>query len=140
MGALEYWTRAAGLGIEQAHYNLSMLYTKGEGVDRNKKKAMYHLEKAAIGGHPQARYNLAYAEELNGMTERAMRHYTIAAKLGHDDALDAVKKGYRGGDVSKEEFEAALRGHQAAVNATKSELREEAYAWFKQNSDHLGSW
>lgn len=139
-GAIEYWTRAAGLGNEQSHYNLSMLYTKGEGVDRNKKKAMYHLEEAAIRGHPDARYNLAFAEELNGMTERAMRHYIIAAKLGHDEALEAVKKGYRGGDVSKEDFEAALRGHQAAVNATKSELREEAFAWFKQNSDHLRLW
>ena len=136
-GAVEYWTRAAGLGHETAHYNLSMLYTKGEGVDRNKKKAMYHLEEAAIRGHPNARYGLAYAEELNGMTERAMRHYIIAAKLGDDGALEAVKKGYQGGDVSKEDFEAALRGHQAAVDATKSELREEAYAWFKQNADQL---
>ena len=136
-GAFEYYTKAAELGELDSHYNLSCMYTKGEGVDRNKKKAMYHLEEAAIRGHPDARYNLAYAEELNRMTERAMRHYIIAAKLGHDDALEAVKKGYQGGDVRKEDFEAALRGHQAAVDATKSELREEAYAWFKQNADQL---
>jgi hypothetical protein len=33
--------------------------------------------------------------------------------------------------VSKEDFEAALRGHQAAVDATKSEKREEAYAFYE---------
>jgi hypothetical protein len=31
--------------------------------------------------------------------------------------------------VSKEDYEAALRGHQAAVDATKSQQREEAYAF-----------
>jgi hypothetical protein len=30
--------------------------------------------------------------------------------------------------VSKDDYAAALRGHQAAVDATKSEQREEAYA------------
>jgi hypothetical protein len=39
-----------------------------------------------------------------------------------------VKAYFRKGLVSKEDYEAALRGHQAAVDATKSEQREEAYA------------
>jgi hypothetical protein len=35
------------------------------------------------------------------------------------------------GFVSKEDFEAALRGHQAAVDATKSKQREEAEERYK---------
>ncbi len=40
-----------------------------------------------------------------------------------------MKKGFQKGHVSKEDFEAALRGHQAAVDATKSKQREEAYVF-----------
>ena len=36
-----------------------------------------------------------------------------------------MKAGFNG-LVSKEDYEAALRGHQAAVDATKSEQREKA--------------
>jgi hypothetical protein len=55
-----------------------------------------------------------------------MKHFIIAAKLGLDEALGTVKQGFAHGYVRKEDFEAALRGHQAAVDATKSQQREEA--------------
>jgi TPR repeat protein len=61
---------------------------------------------------------------------RAVKHFIIAAKQGHDDALERVKKGFRSELVSKEDFEAALRGHQAAVDATKSKQRDDAYAFY----------
>ena len=56
-----------------------------------------------------------------------MKHWVIAAKLGHNVALERVKFAFRMGLVSKEDYEAALRGHQAAVDATESQQREEAY-------------
>ena len=57
--AFEYLTKAAQLGDIQAHYHLSVMYSEGgEGVEKDKKKQLYHLEEAAIGGHPDARYNL----------------------------------------------------------------------------------
>eukprot|EP00984_Skeletonema_dohrnii_P022749 scaffold11856_cov96-Skeletonema_dohrnii-CCMP3373.AAC.1 len=55
-----------------------------------------------------------------------MKHWIIAAALGHDGSLDALKDRYKDGLVSKEDFAAALRAHQAAVDATKSPQREEA--------------
>ena len=55
-----------------------------------------------------------------------MKHFIIAAKLGLDDALEALKSCYREGVVSKEDFAAALRGHQAVVDAMKSLQREAA--------------
>jgi hypothetical protein len=128
-GAFEYYSKAATLGNMHGHYNLSCLYGKGEGTGKDLKQAVYHLEEAAIGGHPTARYNLGCEEMNNGRTDRAMKHFIIAAKQGYDDALHNVKTGFAHGNVSKEDFEAALRGHQAAVDATKSKQREEAYAF-----------
>jgi TPR repeat protein len=102
------------------------MYRLGESVEKDMKMEMYHLEEAAIGGHPEARYNLAADEWDSGRYDRAVKHWIIAAKLGFDAALDRVKKGFTQGDVSKEDFEAALRGHQAAVDATKSTQRDAA--------------
>ena len=129
-GAIKYYTKAAELGDITAHYNLSVMYREGDGVEKDKKKEIYHKEEAAIGGHPYARFNLGCAENRAGRIDRAYKHWVIAAKLGLDDALGVVKKGFMSGYVSKEDYEAALRGHQAAVDATKSEQREEADIFF----------
>ena len=40
--------------------------------------------------------------------------------------LEMLKKVYKAGLVSKEDFAAALRAHQTAVDATKSPQREAA--------------
>jgi hypothetical protein len=125
-GASEYWKKAAQLGNVEAHYNISISYGEGEGVEKDIKKKIYHLEVAALGGHPTARYNLANHEGRNGREDRAYRHLIIAANLGLDDALDKVKEGFIHGLVSKEDYESALRGHQTAVDATKSQQREKA--------------
>lgn len=124
--AFEYYTKAVGLGDVAAHYLLSIMYIKGEGVEKDEKKKVYHLEEAAIGGRPDARYNLGNHEARSGRSDRAMKHYIIGAKLGDDGALEMVKENFRRGYVSKENFESALRGHQAAVDATKSAQRDAA--------------
>ncbi|KAK1733467.1 Sel1-like repeat family protein [Skeletonema marinoi] len=125
-GAFRYANKAAELGDAGAHYQLACLYFEGKGVEKDEKKAVYHLEQAAIGGHPLARYNLGANEKNNGRMDRAVKHWIIAAALGHDASLDAVKDSFRSGLVSKEDFAAALRAHQAAVEATKSPQREAA--------------
>eukprot|EP00984_Skeletonema_dohrnii_P004609 scaffold1634_cov118-Skeletonema_dohrnii-CCMP3373.AAC.7 len=122
--AFEYWTKAAELGDASAHHELSLLYHNGEGVEKDEKKELYHLEKAAIGGHPRARCNLALKEGRNKRYDRSAKHFIIAANLGHDDSIQMLKEYYKHGLVSKEDFAAALRAHQAAVEATKSPQRE----------------
>ena len=59
-----------------------------------------------------------------------MKHFIISANLGYDGAIELLKREYTEGKVSKEDFAAALRAHQAAVDATKSPQRkaEEKYA------------
>jgi TPR repeat protein len=123
--AFEYFKNAAALGDMDAHYNMSILYRDGQGIDKDEQKYLQHLEEAAIGGHPSARWNLAcYEGEKSGRHDRAMKHFIIAANLGCDNALKAVRECFSTGIASKEDYEAALRGHQAAVEETKSEQRE----------------
>jgi TPR repeat protein len=98
----------------------------GEGVEKDKKKEVYHLEEAAIAGHTFARHNLACYEGINGRHERAVKHWIINAKLGDQKSMEGLKEGYPNGLVSKEDFAAALRAYQAALDATKSPQRDKA--------------
>eukprot|EP00984_Skeletonema_dohrnii_P033664 scaffold30971_cov132-Skeletonema_dohrnii-CCMP3373.AAC.3 len=124
--AFQYFTKAAELGDVEAHYKLSILYQEGHGVEKDRGKQMHHLEQAAIGGHPSARFSLACSEGGNGRHDRAVKHLTIAANLGHDQSLDSLKRHFKIGLISKEDFASALRGHQAAIDAMKSPQRKAA--------------
>ncbi|KAK1734970.1 hypothetical protein QTG54_014430 [Skeletonema marinoi] len=130
VGALfEYWTKAAESGDALAHYELSCFHQNGKGVEKNEKKRLYHLVEAAIGGHPGARFQLAGYEGKNSRFDRMVKHFIIAANLGHDGSIQMLKGCYKHGLVSKEDFAAALRAHQAAVDATKSPQRDVAEAF-----------
>ena len=124
--ALEYWTKAAESGNCEAHYNLGRLYQNGNGVVKDVKKAIYHFEQAAIGGHPDARGYLGAHEMDNGKFERAAKHHIIAANQGQDISLKLLKDLFVAGVISKDDYAAALRGYQAAMDATKSAGREKA--------------
>lgn len=129
--SLKYLTKAAELGYANAHYDLSIMYREGNGVEKDMKKEVYHTEEAAMKGHPLARHNLGCFEALNGRFQRAKKHFIIGANLGHHDSLKCVMKLYADGHASKEDYAGALRAYQAAVNATKSLEREEAEAYYK---------
>ena len=128
--AFEYWTMAAEMGDTLAHHNLSVMYQHGEGVKKDVKREVHHAEHAAIGGQPSSRCNLGCVEWKNGRVDRAAKHFIIAAKHGDDLSLGNVKNLYKAGVVSKDDFAAALRGHQAAIAATKSPQREEAVEFY----------
>jgi len=130
--AFEYYTKAAKLGDIEAHYELAWCYGLGHGVEEDAKKEIHHLEEAAIGGHPIARYNLGLYKESNGRIERAIKHWIIAANLGHDASIKELKREYAGGAISKENFASSLRAHQAAADATKSPQREAAEEYYRR--------
>ncbi len=136
-GAVQYYRKAIELGDVESHVRLVgclMHEEEGEnGVERyEEKEIIYHWEEAAIAGHPEARYMLALHEMIgnNKRIERALKHYIIAANLGHDESLQCLKKFYSIGRFKKEDFAAALRAHQAAVDATKSPQREAAEKFY----------
>jgi TPR repeat protein len=113
--AFEHCRKAAESGNVGAHYELSLMYRKGQGVEKDEKKKRHHLEEAAIGGHPTARHNLGWIEWENTRHDRAVKHWIIAANLGYDGSLKLIREFYTRGLVSKEDFAAALRAHQALL-------------------------
>ena len=90
--AFKYFTKAAKVGDAEAHFNLSGMYMKGEGVEKDYTKEIYHLEEAAIRGHAYARHHLGLYDGRSGRIERAAKHFTIAANLGYDDSIQTLKK------------------------------------------------
>ena len=94
----------------------------------NEQKKVYHMEQAAIGGFPEARYILGAMEWNNGRKERAIRHFIIGANLGDDGSMEQVNKSYQDGLVSEDDFASTLCAHRAAVDSMKSPQREAAEA------------
>ena len=133
-GAFENLKKAAALGYAKAHYELSILYQKGKAVEEFKGKGIYHLEEAAICGHPDSRFQLGFTEWQNLNVEKAVKHWIIAATQGHDGSIKVLMKTFKGGFISKEDLSSALRAHKAAVDATKSPQRDKAedYQRFRQ--------
>ena len=84
--AFKYCTKAAELGDV-----ISNLYRSGKGVEKDEKKKLYHLEEAAIAGHPLARHNLGLYEGRNKRIGRSMKHFIIAANLGFDQSIQMLK-------------------------------------------------
>eukprot|EP00984_Skeletonema_dohrnii_P022032 scaffold11147_cov79-Skeletonema_dohrnii-CCMP3373.AAC.4 len=135
--AFEWYIRAAELGDAEAHCQLAAMYHNGRGVEKDKGIEIYHLEEAAIGGHPLARHILGCHEWKNDNKEKAVKHLTIAASQGDNQSIKLLMSAFKIGLISKENLAAALRAHHAAVDATKSPQREaaEAYDRIEDNSN-----
>jgi hypothetical protein len=129
--AFEYWTKATEVGDVHSHYNLSLLYGDGLGVEKDEEKEVFHLEKAAIGGNDIARCYLAAIEEKKGNMERAVKHAIIAANLGNEESMKDIWGVFKAGCITKEDLAAILRTHQAAVDAMKSPQRKIADEVFR---------
>ena len=61
-----------------------------------------------------------------GTMERAMKHYMISAGAGDDKSLKVIRDGFMDGNVTKDDFEKALRTHKEAADEMKSGQREAA--------------
>ena len=121
--AFEYYTKATELGDIEAHLRLAGMYHNEEGVTFSVEKEIYHLEAAALGGHPIARHTLGSHEMVKGNFERGMKHYIIASKLGNKMSMESAMDGFQRGFVTKEELSATLRTHQAAYDAMNTPER-----------------
>ena len=126
--ALELYHRAAQLGYAPAYLNIGYAYDVGEGVEVDKEKARHYYELAAIGGNEVARNNLGTWEKREGNIDRALKHYMIAVRSGHDDSLKRIKHMYTDGQATKDEYTKALRSYQEYLDEIKSSQRDKAAA------------
>jgi TPR repeat protein len=122
--ALQYYAKAAELGDLDAQFLFGGLYHHGHGVEKDMKKAVYHFEQAAIGGHPLARSILADYEVKNKRPDRAVKHLIIAANLGHERSMKELREHYSDGNMNEDDFDATLRKHQSAIDEMKSAERK----------------
>ncbi|MDB4430449.1 zinc finger MYND domain-containing protein [bacterium] len=124
--ARELYLKAGELGCSEAYYNLGVLYENGRGVEMDKKKAKHFYELAAMNGDVYARHNLGCMEGMAGNNRRAMKHYILSARDGHNNSLDQVKDGFKAGMVTKDEYANTLRAHQRIQDEMKSDDRDKA--------------
>ena len=124
--ANELFLKAGELGCAEAYYNLGSSYAQGMGVDIDMKKAKHYWELAAMNGNLYARHNLGAMEGEARNNHRAKKHFILAARAGHDKSLDMVKKGFMGGNITKEEYAQTLRAYQKSEDEMKSDMRDKA--------------
>jgi len=130
--ANELCLKAGKLGSASAYYNLGNSYNVGVGLEVDKKKAKHYFELAAINGYVHGRHNVGAFEGLAGNHQRAIKHYIIASKAGHENSLDMVKLGFMDGLITKDEYATTLRAYQRIQDEMKSDERDRA-ACLKEN-------
>jgi hypothetical protein len=126
--ANELWLKAGDLGCVEGYYQLGVLYHNGMGVEIDKMKAKRYYELAAMKGNVYARHQLGCVEGQAGNYQRASKHMIIAARAGFTQSLDQVKKVFRNGDVTKDEYASTLRAYHERQSEMKSEARDIAAA------------
>jgi len=126
--ALELYQQAGELGYAQAYCNIGYAYNNGEGVEVDKKKGLHYYELAAMKGDVFARHNLGIREDNEGNMNRALKHYMIAVRNGHNESLKEIKDLYTKGHATKDDHTAALQLYQTYLGEIKSVQRDKAAA------------
>ena len=124
--AIELWTEAAELGSLDAHHNLGQVHYSGNGVEEDKPRGIHHWQQAALKGRVLSRNSLGADEYYNGDYKRAVQHWMISAKMGHEESLNTIQCMFKGGHATKAQYAEALLGYRDAVEEMKSPQREEA--------------
>ena len=126
--AIELWTKAADLGHILSCGSLGDAYNpifdNGMGLEKYWEKSTHYYKIAAKGGHHNARHNLACLEYQAGNRAAAIKHFIIAASMGHDLALNQVKQAYIRREATKDQFANTLRAHKDAKDEMKSSHRK----------------
>ncbi|KAL7531819.1 hypothetical protein ACHAXR_005649 [Thalassiosira sp. AJA248-18] len=126
--AHQLWSQGAELGSRDAHYNLFMSFSKcfiERGVEKDVKKAIYHLEMAAIKGDARSRCELGHYEGKMGNWDRAKKHWMLSAAAGCHSCMEGgIKKGYLMGGVTEDEYTKTLRTYRDSLDEMKSKQRD----------------
>jgi TPR repeat protein len=119
---VKMWTYAASEGDMQAQYNLGIVYSQGQGVKKDMKKAMDFYMKAADGGSVHAMVNAGHHYENTNQPAKGVALYKKAANLGYAMAQYNLGNNYLYGQGVKQSYadaahwfeKAALQGYREA--------------------------
>jgi len=133
--AIQLFREAANHGSVKSYYDLGTMYDIGEGgLEKDEAMAVYHCELAAKAGHPEARSHLGVMEARNSNFDRSLKHWMMAAKMGHDGSLKNIQMLHKKGIATKDDYSLALVGYQQAVEEMKSDQRVKAKAYFQEHT------
>lgn len=129
--AFKIWDKLATFGNREAQWNVGMSYRLGEGVEKDYKKAMGFLTKAAEKNHLGAITEIGYMHSqghgVQKSDEKACYYYKIAAKAGWSRAQTNLGYMYsegRGVRRSKKEaiilYEHATKAHPPCYTASQN--------------------
>ena len=127
--AIKLYLKAGELGCADACFNLGLSYDKGYGVEVDKEKSKHYWTLSALTGYiHEVRHSLGNIEFKAGNTDRAIKHWIIAARAGHEKALNKVKIGFMSELVTKDEYASTLRAYHERQQEMKSDERDKAAA------------
>ena len=66
--------------------------------------------------------------QKSGDTKRSAKHYMVSAGYGEDYSLERTRMLLIQGNITKEEFQHALRTHKDATDKSRSDQRDAATA------------
>ena len=140
--ALGLLQRAADLGSIEANLNLGTRYFGGGygGLPKSNLKARLHWQFAAKNGDPDAHLRLGLFEcHVNGNRDLGTRHVRISAQLGDKKAMTFLKEMVILGDINKEELEESEKACDAALEAMRTEERDQHILHLQNVGEHKGS-
>jgi TPR repeat protein len=119
-----------------AHFALGVMYCKGQGVGKDRKKALSLFMKAALEGHVGAQYNLGLMYANGKVVKRDYRQaahwFRMAAEEGYDKAQYNLGIMYERGDGVKRDrrksvhwlVKSARQGNELALKTLRRRFDE----------------
>ena len=119
--------KSAEQGNADGQYNLGIMYTKGQGITQDDKKAVKWYRKSAEQGNADAQYNLGVMyDNGQGVTQdykKAVKWYRKSAEQGTADAQSNLGAMYANGQGITQDYVmakmlwniAAAKGHETAL-------------------------
>ena len=127
---------SADLGLPSALYQLGHYFNSGDmGLEKDEEEGLKCWKEAADGGDLLSRYNLGNAEENNGDSVAAMRHWRLSASGGRRKSIDALICSFEGGFLHHGDLAETLQAMYRARAEMKSDERSEVIALLKENGE-----
>ena len=122
--------QAADLGCIEANSHLGEHYRDSYGgLTKSYEKARLHWEFAAKKGDPDAHHNLGELEfrmrHRNGHIDLSIRHLRISAQLGNKKSVRSLQNMAKFGYLGEEELKEAENAYRGALEAMRTEDRDE---------------
>ena len=126
--ALKYIKQSADNNFIPAHYYYSYCLTLGYGIEKNKEKAMEHLEIAANAGYCEAQFKLGEYYDMIGEKEKGRTYLLMGAANGSSSACvylgkELVKS------TDKVTIQAGIQWLEKAANNNSGEAQYELSYW-----------